>query len=358
MLFSDKLISWYKKHYRRLPWRETNDPFKIWLSEVILQQTRVQQGMAYYQRFTSRFENVQALAGASEDEVLRLWQGLGYYSRARNLHKAARVVANEHGGAFPNTHAALLKLPGIGDYTASAIASIAFNQPTAVVDGNVYRLLARHFGIATPIDSSEGRKEFKALATQLMDTDHPGTFNQAMMELGAKVCKPQSPLCTACPLLETCVAARKGKVSEYPVKVRKPTIRNRYFHYLVLTHADHWIIHKRTKKDIWHNMYDFPLLETTKSLSVAKLSLTDTWASLTKLGPKFQPLVSPSIKHVLTHQHISARFAAWAITKKELAQIPSAWIAVRSQELYQYALPRLIEKYVTQYEGQMPHRKP
>ena len=234
MIFSNKLISWYLQNKRDLPWRKTKNPYFVWLSEIMLQQTRVAQGMSYYLKFTETFPTVFDLAKADESTVLKMWQGLGYYSRARNLHATAKHIAFELDGKFPSTYKEIVKLKGIGDYTASAIASICFTEPTAVVDGNVYRVLSRYFGIETPINSSAGNKEFKELAQTLIDTLKPGTYNQAIMDFGAIQCKPKNPICLFCPFSESCVALQKNKIDTLPVKDKKTKVRDRYFNYLVL----------------------------------------------------------------------------------------------------------------------------
>ncbi|MEO8068831.1 MAG: A/G-specific adenine glycosylase, partial [Flavobacteriales bacterium] len=260
--FSKALLPWFAENKRDLPWRNTTDPYRIWLSEVILQQTRVDQGLAYWKRFVERWPTVTDLARASEDEVLKEWQGLGYYSRARNLRSAALQVVHEHRGVYPTTHVGLLKLIGVGDYTAAAIASICFSRPEAVVDGNAYRVLARVFGIATPIDSTAGKKEFKALANTLIDPDHPGDHNQAVMELGATVCTPRNPDCGSCPLRNRCVALKESRIATLPVKVKKQVVRVRYFNYLVLRSPKGIFLHQRSGKDIWQGLWEFPLIET------------------------------------------------------------------------------------------------
>ena len=239
MKFSNTLIYWYLQNKRALPWRKSKHPYFIWLSEIMLQQTRVVQGLAYYLKFTEEFPTVFDLAKAEESTVLKMWQGLGYYSRARNLHFSAKYIANELNGEFPSTYKEIIKLKGVGDYTASAIASICFNEPTAVVDGNVYRVLSRYFGIATPINSSAGIKEFKALAQSLLNTKQPGTYNQALMDFGAMHCKPQNPLCDTCPFANSCVALEKKLTKELPVKEKKIKITKRYFNFLVIKTDDH-----------------------------------------------------------------------------------------------------------------------
>ncbi len=338
---ADALLPWYRENRRPLPWRDTRDPYAIWLSEVILQQTRVDQGRAYWHRFMERYPTVQDLAAASEDEVLRLWQGLGYYSRARNLRTAARQVVAEHGGRFPADHAALLGLKGVGDYTASAIASICFGIPEPVLDGNVYRVLARVFGIATPIDSTAGRKEFRALAAELIPTDHPGDHNQAMMELGATVCAPRDPDCDACPLVRRCVAHARGNMTEYPVKAGRTKIRKRHFNYLIIPAGDGLILQKRQGRDIWQGLYEPPLIETARA--IGERTLLQELRTILPGGKEIRGR-SPRIKHILSHQHIQAVF--WHIDADLGGQVPASWEQVGKAALEGRALPRLIERYL------------
>ena len=272
MKFSNTLIYWYLQNRRELPWRKTKNPYFIWLSEIMLQQTRVAQGMAYYLKFTSTFPTVFDLAKADESTVLKMWQGLGYYSRARNLHFSAKLIANEFNGEFPSTFSEIIKLKGIGDYTASAIASICFDEPTAVVDGNVYRVLSRYFGIKTPINSSAGIKEFKLLAQSLIDKNKAGTFNQAIMDFGALHCKPQNPLCDTCPFSDSCYALEKKLTKELPVKAKKIKVRKRYFNFLVIkTKNNSTILSERKGKGIWQGLYQFPLIESEKTINKENL---------------------------------------------------------------------------------------
>ncbi|MGY8943774.1 MAG: A/G-specific adenine glycosylase, partial [Flavobacteriales bacterium] len=261
MKFSNTLIYWYLQNNRELPWRKSKNPYFIWLSEIMLQQTRVAQGLAYYLKFTTSFPTVFDLAKADESTVLKMWQGLGYYSRARNLHFSAKQISKELNGVFPSTYEEIIKLKGIGDYTASAISSICFNEPTAVVDGNVYRVLSRYFGINTPTNSTLGIKEFKTLAQTLIDTSQPGTYNQALMDFGALHCKPQNPLCETCPFSDSCVAFEKKLTKELPVKEKKIKVRKRYFNFLVIkTDAHKTILTERKGKGIWQGLYQFPLI--------------------------------------------------------------------------------------------------
>lgn len=302
--FSEKVVEWYEEHKRELPWRLTTDPYKIWLSEVILQQTRVSQGLPYYLKFVNAFPTVEALAAAEEPKVLRLWQGLGYYSRARNLLKCARLVVQNFEGRFPGNYVLLKSLPGIGEYTAAAIASIAYNEAVAVVDGNVYRVMSRYFGIADDISIPKTKQNFAALANQLVLTQPPATYNQAVMEFGAMVCTPAGPRCDECCLSPHCFAFRKGLQQELPVKGRKTKTRRRYFYYLVLQKGRGCLMRERGSGDIWQGLYDFPVIEKPRSVSLKKLS-----AEFPELAG-FQAEISPVYKHVLSHQTIFARFIA------------------------------------------------
>ncbi len=343
--FSDKIIDWYQANKRNLPWRRTTDPYYIWLSEVILQQTRVDQGMSYYYKFIGAFPKISDLANADEEEVLKLWQGLGYYSRARNLHHSAKYVSHQLGNRFPSTYDTILQLKGVGQYTAAAISSIAFNEPKAAVDGNVYRVLSRVFGIRTPIDSGKGAKQFRELANKLIDRKQPGTFNQALMEFGATQCKPVNPACDTCTLSVMCFAKEKKTVAKFPVKEKRTKSRNRYFDYLVMKHSGGMVLRKRAGKDIWQNLYDFPLIETEKQLSETKLISTGPWKQLLS-GKKFSlGKISATYTHVLSHQKIFARF--WEIQlKKPLAKPGQDCVWIKKSELSRYAVPRLIDRYL------------
>ena len=343
--FSKKLILWYLDHKRDLPWRTTAIPYCIWLSEIILQQTRVEQGLPYYQAFVSVYPTVKKLANASEEEVLKLWQGLGYYSRARNLHTTANYVSNELSGIFPTSYKELIKLKGVGDYTASAIASICFNEATAVVDGNVYRVLARYFGIATPINSSFGIKEFKNVAQQLIDIDHPGNHNQALMEFGARQCKPQNPNCEICIFNDSCIALQQKKVSELPVKLKKTKVKNIYFNYIVLIFKNKkTLLQKRIGKGIWQNLYEFPLIETEKNFKLEELNSLHIFQDVSK---KFEinSLVlynEMPILHKLSHRNIYTQF--WiAETSKNNDD------AISISQLETYPVPKLIGNFITTF---------
>lgn len=304
--FSDKIVKWYLDNKRQLPWRKTNDPYKIWLSEVILQQTRVIQGLPYYLQFVTAYPTVKALAKAPGQEVLRLWQGLGYYTRARNLHKCAQVIVELHNGRFPKSYHDLLTLPGIGHYTAAAIASFAFGEPVAVLDGNVFRILSRIFGIDTTINSPEGKKQFTLLANGLISKKHPALHNQAVMEFGALFCTPHNPKCTDCPFKTTCFAFRNDLVSALPVKNKLKKSRKRYFFYLVVEKNKSLLMKKRGEKDIWNGLFDFMLIEKQKPVKAEKI-ITDN--EFSKLFKKMETVtISKKYKHILTHQTIYCRF--------------------------------------------------
>ena len=269
MKFSNSLLHWYLQHKRDLPWRNTTNPYHIWLSEIMLQQTRVAQGTPYYLKFTEAFPTIFDLANASEEQVLKLWQGLGYYSRARNLHVTAKYIANELNGVFPCNYNGLLKLKGVGEYTAAAIASFAYNEVVPVVDGNVFRVLARYFDVETDIASSGAKKEFTALANELIPPDNPSGFNQAMMEFGALQCVPKNPNCKSCIFNESCLALSKKKVAQLPVKLKKIKVTNRFLNYLVfIDNKNATLINQRTEKGIWQNLYEFPVIETDDEATI------------------------------------------------------------------------------------------
>lgn len=345
MIFSKQLIYWYLQNKRNLPWRTTINPYAIWLSEIILQQTRVDQGMSYYFKFIEKFPTVFDLAVAPEEQVLKLWQGLGYYSRARNLHFSAKYIVDELNGEFPSSYGELLKLKGVGDYTASAVASICFNEPTAVVDGNVYRVLSRFFGINTAINSSAGIKTFKQLAQQLIDVEIPGTHNQALMELGAIVCKPQNPDCAICPLNHSCLALSKNCVKELPVKEKKAKIKKRHFNYLVIDSSDGKTEIVKRVTGIWKNLYEFPLIETNDIIDENQLKEHKIFKGLfDDLETSVELFDKEVIVHKLTHQHIYTKF--WVITAKESPLFSVPWEAVKK-----YPVPALIDNFLNRYKN-------
>ncbi|MEJ7643093.1 MAG: A/G-specific adenine glycosylase [Chryseolinea sp.] len=305
--FSDKLVEWYQSNKRDLPWRQTQDPYKIWLSEVILQQTRVAQGMPYYLRFLEKFPDVGALAAASEQEVLRLWQGLGYYTRARNLHKCAQEVVNNFKSQFPPNFQLLKKLRGIGDYTAAAIASFSYREKVAVVDGNVFRVLARVFGVDVETNSPEGKSTFTKLANDLISNVRPDLHNQAIMEFGALFCTPRNPDCPRCIFLHTCFAAEKGLQHMLPLKAKKKASRRRYFYYFVVKRGKSLLMGKRSERDIWQGLYDFYLIEKEKPENVRNLVEEFNQSACSNINVQ-EPDISAEYKHVLTHQIIFSRF--------------------------------------------------
>lgn len=344
--FGEKVIFWYQKNKRDLPWRNTKDPYKIWLSEVILQQTRVDQGLAYYNRFTERYKSVTELAKATEDEILKLWQGLGYYSRARNLHHAAKDIVNRFNGRFPENFADIRSLKGVGDYTAAAIASFAFNLPHAVVDGNVFRILSRYSGIETPIDSGQGKKQFTKLANDLLGIHPPQLFNQAIMEFGSRQCKPVSPDCINCPLQTTCFAFENKVVNSLPIKSKKIKIRKRYFHYLVIREKGSFFVRQRKEKDIWTGLHDFPLIETTTAITKKKILACNQWKEHFENKKTELITISQEYKHILSHQHIHARFYEINADLKLFKENKQQWKKVNLKTVKEFAVPRLIEEFL------------
>lgn len=369
MEFANTIISWFRENGRALPWRETRDPYAIWLSEIILQQTRIAQGWEYWERFMAQYPTVEDLAAAHEDEVLKLWQGLGYYSRARNLHTAAKqIVALGH---FPDTLEGIKQLKGVGDYTAAAIGSFAFDIPAAVVDGNVYRVLARYFGIDTPINSTQGKKEFAALAQSLLPSSKASDFqsslslvaayNQAMMDFGAIQCTPQSPKCLLCPLAETCEAMRTNRVAELPVKQKTMKVKTRHLSYIYIRCKGETAIHRRGEGDIWQGLWEpfnaSDIAEACASPSSAQVSLSSTKfsTSLTKLSSFKKELaadlhlsnvdalqlLAQDVKHVLTHRILFADF--YLLETDAHPQLPDDYIWIKEEEIEDYGIPRLIE---------------
>ena len=331
MSFTTTILQWFRDNGRALPWRETKDAYAIWLSEIILQQTRIEQGRPYWERFMRRWPTVELLAAASEDEVLREWQGLGYYSRARNLHKAARQVVEM--GGFPQTLEDIKRLKGVGDYTAAAIGSIAFGLPAAVVDGNVYRVLARHYGIATPINTTEGKREFAALAQELLPKNEASAYNQGIMDFGAMQCTPQSPQCMLCPLQETCVALREGRVNELPVKQKTLKVKERHLTYIYIRYKGMTAIHRRGEGDIWQGLYEPWLVDEI---------------------PEGARLMRKDVKHVLTHRVIYADFWLWE--PDEQPALPEDYSWIREEEWDDYGVPRLVEIMLNEVNKQTKKR--
>ncbi len=344
MDFSKRWIEWYRKHRRELPWRRTQEPYRIWLSEIILQQTRVEHGLRYYEAFLERFPTVHDLAAASEEEVLKMWQGLGYYTRARNLHRTARYIVNERNGEFPSSFEELRGLKGVGPYTAAAIGSFSFGLPTPVVDGNVERVIARLKGIEEPVNTSKGKRRIHELASEMMEDTDPGTFNQAIMEFGALLCTPKDPDCANCPFKKECVAFREGKVEMLPVKRKGKGQRHRYFNYLYLRNENGVVLEQRREKDIWQHLYQLPLIES-------KAPVGETEMREGKLpSPPFdgamekeELVLQSEVRHTLSHQKIHARFWKVPVPRRKW---PSAWFQVPDRELPHYAFPRLIERFL------------
>ena len=320
-MFNVTLLDWFRENGRDLPWRQTRDPYAIWLSEIILQQTQVKQGWEYWERFMHRWPKVEDLAAASEDDVLREWQGLGYYSRARNLHFAARQILSL--GHFPDTLEEIKKLKGVGDYTAAAIASIAFGLPAAVVDGNVYRVLARHYGIDTPINTTEGKKVFAALAQELLPSTEASAYNQAIMDFGAIQCTPQSPHCERCPLMESCEAFRTGRIAQLPVKLKNLKIHERHLTYIYIRCQGQTAIRRRGPGDIWQGLWEPVLVEADSVI------------------PSAAQLLRKNVKHVLTHRVLYADF--YLLESNDKPEIPLDYIWIPESDIDNYALPRLIE---------------
>lgn len=341
MRFSNDLILWYSKYKRDLPWRKTKNAYSIWLSEIILQQTRVDQGLSYYNKFIENYPTVKHLANAKEDEVLKLWQGLGYYSRARNLHYTAKIITKEYNGSFPKTHKEILELKGIGEYTAAAISSFAYNQPYPVIDGNVYRVLSRVFGINEAIDTTNGKKKFSEIAHELIDKKNPAEYNQAIMEFGALNCTPKKPMCGDCIFKLECYAFKNGKIDSLPRKEKKIKQKNRYFNYLVCIDGDEYIyIKQRNKKDIWQGLYDFPLIESKN-----KVDNFDHLKEGNQIIRNFT-LVKKSnlIKHILSHQKIYTVF--WEIKLKKNQKLDDKYLRVSLKEINNYPVPKLLENYI------------
>lgn len=333
--FTTALLRWFAQYGRELPWRGIGDPYGIWVSEIILQQTRIEQGRDYWLRFMERFPTVEALAAASEDEVLRLWQGLGYYSRARNMHAAARQIVEQ--GNFPHTIEGLRALKGVGDYTAAAVGSMAFGLPAAAVDGNVYRVLSRYYGIDTPINTTQGKHTFAALAAELLPKGDAGTFNQAMMDFGATWCTPKSPRCLDCPVAESCDALRTGRTALLPVKEKKLKVQERHLTYIYIRHEGMTALRRRPAGDIWQGLWEPILIE--------EAPLPDLGCPLT--------LLASGVKHVLTHRILLADF--YLAEPHTRPTLPATYQWVKEQDLDNYALPRLIEKLIEKLSAEAIH---
>ncbi|MFQ3335805.1 MAG: A/G-specific adenine glycosylase [Candidatus Arcticimaribacter sp.] len=349
MTWTNLLMAWYKTNKRSFPWRKSRDPYKIWLSEIILQQTRIAQGTPFYTSFIEAFPTVNDLAAADEQQVLKLWQGLGYYSRARNLHHTAQIIVSQYNSVFPKTFEELLLLKGVGNYTASAISSICFDEPQAVVDGNVYRVLARYFGKETPIDASYALKEFKSLAKELMGTEVPGEFNQALMEFGALQCTPKNPSCDTCPFQIKCVAFNQSLISKLPFKKGKIKVTSRHFNYLVFeTPKKETILTKRIKKDIWEQLYEFPLLESIEELTLKELIADPLISNYTDAnGVSISKFNEKPIKHKLSHQQLYITF--WKVNTERLMGP-----VVLVQDVCNYPVPIVLGNFIAIFYNSKP----
>lgn len=343
MNFKNTLISWYSKNKRDLPWRDHSDPYTIWLSEIILQQTRVQQGLPYFLRFVKKYPTIKHLAAAKTSEVLKLWQGLGYYSRGRNLHTAAQQITEQYDGQFPQSYSGLLKLKGVGPYTAAAIASICYNEPVAVVDGNVYRFLGRYFAVNSPINTPKAKKEYSQLAESLMDKNNPGDFNQAMMEFGALVCTPKSPQCSHCVFNQVCLAYRTNTVAKYPVKKKKGPSKTLYIDYFVIACHNGFYMQQRPADGIWGELFEFPNIERTSPIQASERIRAAKRMGLP--DPKNWK-TSRAYTHLLTHRKITAHFHL--IYPSNFRPMPNYILVDEEKRLQKMAIPRLIERYLNE----------
>ncbi len=341
-MLQKELLYWFGLNKRELPWRNTQDPYIIWLSEVILQQTRVQQGLPYFQNFLQKYPDVFSMAAAKEDQILKIWQGLGYYSRARNMLKTARLVSENYNGQFPKSYSELIKLKGIGPYTAAAIASFAFNEPVAVLDGNVFRVLSRLYAKNDPINSSTGKKVFEELAHNFLNKANPATHNQAIMELGALVCTPKNPNCSICPLQKSCLAFDLGLVQTLPVKLKKLKVRTRFLHYFIFENKGKIAIYQRPEGDIWQNLFDLPSFEDTSHLD--KFLLKNKLLELNWLEQNDEIEFLLQMKHILTHQRLEAIYFLVRTNTLPKLNINELWIEPRALKLK--AIPRLFDKFL------------
>jgi A/G-specific adenine glycosylase len=347
MNFSQEIVAWYLINKRDLPWRETRDPYIIWLSEIIMQQTRVEQGTPYFQRFAEKYPTVSDFALASEDEILKDWQGLGYYSRGRNMHHTAQMVMEEHAGYFPKDYNQLLKLKGIGEYAAAAISSFSANEAKAVVDGNVFRLLSRFFGIDTPINSSSGKKLFTNLANEVMDIENAGIYNQAAMEFGSLQCRPVNPDCSVCPLRAGCDAHRSGRVQSLPVKLKAAKLRNRYFNFIAAVQDDRILMQKRGPKDIWQNLYQLPLFETESAVDANEILSDSSFRAA--FGNKVTiKSISGPVKQLLSHQRLHTQFIEIECFNNPKGEYGEYFFA-NSTDLQSLAQPKLIFEFLEKF---------
>jgi A/G-specific adenine glycosylase len=343
--FTKNLLKWNQKsNSREMPWKVEKDPYKIWLSEIILQQTRVEQGLGYYQRFIKAYPTVKKLAAAPDQEVFKLWEGLGYYTRCKNLLATARYISKDLKGVFPNTYEKILSLKGIGPYTAAAISSFAYQLPHAVVDGNVFRVLSRYFGISTPIDGAGGKKLYTLLANEVLDKKKPGIYNQAIMDFGAVICKPQQPLCNQCPQQKDCMALRNNWVQQLPVKEKQLIKKKRWLYYFIIEAGNEILVHRRNEKDIWENLYEFVLYESGITMQAEKKTMIKMIQELLGKNKYTIQSISPVRKQQLTHQTIEGLFIHVSVNKKFLIKDSYEWVA--KKQLHQYPFPRFITSYL------------
>lgn len=353
MDFSERLLAWYQKHKRSLPWRGSGDAYRVWVSEIVLQQTRVEQGMAYYYRFMDAFPDVYSLASASENDVLRIWQGLGYYSRARNMHHTARQIAEKHDGRFPGSSQELVKLKGVGPYTAAAIASIVFNEPVPALDGNAYRVFTRLFGIAENIDTLQGKKAICIFVEKLISKNTPGDFNQAVMDFGSLVCKAANPLCEKCIFNHECYAFQHRETEKFPVRNTKRPISKRYFNYFLFEYAEEnnpsvFFVQQRTASDIWEKLYELPLLETLEDIPEQELFNHPWWKGLFPVSEGFTVLSGVlTLNHKLTHREIYARLFRVKVEPEHFKRLGRKFLVTDAESFDKLPKPRLIERLMS-----------
>ena len=345
MDFKKTIIKWYNQNRRELPWRETHNPYFIWISEVILQQTRVAQGLEYYNRFITIFPTIKDLANADIDKVMKVWQGLGYYTRARNLHSSAKQIQSDFNGKMPSTYTELLKIKGLGPYSAGAIASFAYGEAVPAIDGNVYRVLSRIFGVFTSSETSTGKKEFYNLTLELMDKEKPDTFNQALLDFGALQCIPRNPNCETCPFQDICYAYRNNLTNHLPVKGKKLKTRDRYLNYIIIKHQDYTFIQRREAGDIWTSLYEFPLIETDSQVDLKSLIKNPKWGEFFSKEKTIILFESQPIKHILSHQMLYTKFYIIEVSKPTY-YITSNYLRVRIENIQEYSTPRVIDNFL------------
>ena len=358
MSISEKLIEWYNIGQRDLPWRHSKNPYRVWLSEIIMQQTRIAQGLSYFERFINKYPNITSLAKADEQDVLRLWQGLGYYSRARNLLVTAKTVQTHYNGVFPKSYDELKKLKGIGDYTAAAIASFCFDLPHAAVDGNVYRVLSRLKANPAPIHSTLGKKFFTNLAQDILDKKDPGTHNQAIMDLGALVCTPKNPDCTSCPVQSDCLGYKSGNATDFPVKEKRTAVQHRYFNYICFQSSGNFLIKKRESNDIWRNLYEFPMIETKRLLGEKGLTKHKEYHSLLSQCEIFAAKKKLDLTHILSHQKIHARL--FEVQVNDFSFLPATIKGIKlsgKKDIRKYPIHRLMELFIEHISTQESENK-